>query len=51
MLLWFDDEIEYRTPDGMIRRGKVAGVSGSRIYLQCGNVTYESYVIKKIETE
>jgi hypothetical protein len=51
LLLWFGDEIEYRTPDGITLRSKVAGVSGSRIYLQNGSVTYESYVIRKIENK
>jgi hypothetical protein len=49
MLLWFGDEIEYRTPDGRVLTGKVSGVSGSRIYLQDGGVTYESYVIRQTE--
>lgn len=50
-ILWHGDEIEYRTPDGRTLSGKVAGVSGSRIYLQNGAVTYESYVIRKIENK
>lgn len=51
MLLRMNDEIEYRTPDGRILSGKVAGVSDGRIYLQNGSVTYESYVIRVIKNQ
>ncbi|MGF7050384.1 hypothetical protein J2T13_004922 [Paenibacillus sp. DS2015] len=51
MLLWLGDQIEYRTTDGKTMISKVAGVTGSKIYLQNGGVTYESYVIRKIENK
>jgi hypothetical protein len=50
-LLYFNDEIEYRTSDGKVLRGEVAGVSGSKVYLHNGSIIYISHVIRKIEKE
>lgn len=49
MCLFDGDKITYRTSDGRILTGIVSSLSGDRIYLQDGGVTYQSYVIERIE--
>lgn len=51
MLLYKNDLVQYRTPGGAVRTGRVLSVSGDRIHLQNGSVIYKKYVIRKREEE